>query len=106
MFGLQGPRLIEGGRAAKRRRKIIEIDQEVVPALVAGGRRLESEHGARVTGAEQGTAVLMQPARAADDVATVSIFLVIGLAERKISGQHLGVTGLGKRPQAVSMARL
>src|SRR5260370_29700798 len=77
MFGLQGARLIERGRTAERRRKIIEIDQEVIPARIAGGRRLESEHRARVTGAEQGTAVLMQPARAANDVTTVPMFLVV-----------------------------
>src|SRR6266403_4723975 len=73
MFGLQGARLIERGRAADRRGKIIEIDQEVIPAFFPGGGRLESEHRAGVAGAEQGTAVLMEPAGAADDVATVLV---------------------------------
>src|SRR5271170_1823348 len=105
MFRLQGARLIEGGRTAQARREIVEIDQKVIPALFAGGRGLESEHGARVTDAEQRTTVLMQPACAADDVTTVSMFLVIRLAERKILGQHLGVADLRKRPQTVGMAR-
>src|SRR5471030_2002613 len=47
----------------------------------------------------------MQAARAADEVAAVVIFLVVGLAERKILGQQLGIVGLGKRPQAVGVAR-
>src|ERR1700722_5166155 len=101
MFGLQGASLIESGGTACRRRKIIEIDQEIIPALVPGGGRLEGEHGARVAGAEQRTSVLMQPARTAHDVAAVFMFLVIRLAERKISGQHLGIIRLRKRPQAV-----
>src|ERR1700733_11978134 len=36
MVGLQGARLIEGGRAAQTRGEIIEIDEEIVPALLAG----------------------------------------------------------------------
>src|SRR6266403_2400088 len=77
MLRLQGAGLIERGRAAERRCKLVEIDQEVIPARIPGGRRRESEHRTRVTGAEQGTAVLVQPARPADDVTAVFMFLVV-----------------------------
>src|SRR5882757_10325339 len=52
MFRLQGTRLIEGGRAAVRRGEIVEVDQKVVPTLLAAGRGLQGEHRSQVACAE------------------------------------------------------
>src|ERR1039458_5408538 len=106
MLDLQCASLIEGRSPAQGGGEIVEVDEKVIPAIVAGGRRLQGEHGAGIADAKQGTAILMEAAGAADHVGAVTMLFVVRLAEVEVLGEHFWVIGLRKRPQAVGMARL
>lgn len=92
--------LVEQRHTAELAAQLVVLAQEGLPALVAGGDRVEGDHRAVVAVGEQRAAVGEDPVADGQQVDPVAGALVVLAGELEVAAQTVQVAVLGERPDA------